>query len=150
MASDRHRILHINAAKIAHETIEDEVLIINTDSGCYLSLRGVAAALWAELGGAPSAAGLAAVAQRRWGGDPAAIAAAVDDYVAALMRDEVLVLGDPAPPDADAPAAAAGPAAPAEAFVAPVIERFTDMADLLTLDPIHDVDSAGWPHVARD
>jgi hypothetical protein len=30
-------------------------------------------------------------------------------------------------------------------FEAPVIEDYSDMQDLLMLDPIHEVDPAGWP-----
>jgi hypothetical protein len=30
----------------------------------------------------------------------------------------------------------------------PLIEKFTDMEDLLLLDPVHDVDARGWPHAA--
>ena len=31
------------------------------------------------------------------------------------------------------------------AFVPPALTIYEDMADLLLLDPIHDVDEAGWP-----
>lgn len=30
-------------------------------------------------------------------------------------------------------------------YAAPTIENYTDMQDLLMLDPIHEVDVAGWP-----
>jgi hypothetical protein len=30
-------------------------------------------------------------------------------------------------------------------FEAPVLNRYTDMQDLLLLDPIHEVDETGWP-----
>jgi len=30
-------------------------------------------------------------------------------------------------------------------FSAPVLNAYTDMEELLLLDPIHDVDQAGWP-----
>jgi hypothetical protein len=30
-------------------------------------------------------------------------------------------------------------------FTRPVLTKFTDMQDLLLLDPIHDVNSSGWP-----
>jgi hypothetical protein len=30
-------------------------------------------------------------------------------------------------------------------FTDPVIEIYTDLQDLLLLDPIHDVDDRGWP-----
>jgi hypothetical protein len=31
------------------------------------------------------------------------------------------------------------------AYVAPAFDRYTDMAELLLIDPVHDVDEAGWP-----
>ena len=34
-------------------------------------------------------------------------------------------------------------------FQPPVLQKFRDMQDLLLMDPIHDVDEAGWP-VAGD
>ncbi len=35
-------------------------------------------------------------------------------------------------------------------FTNPVLEKFTDMADLLLLDPIHEVDESGWPNKPPD
>ena len=34
---------------------------------------------------------------------------------------------------------------PQEGFVAPQLHKYTDMQELLLLDPIHDVDQEGWP-----
>jgi len=36
------------------------------------------------------------------------------------------------------------------AFEKPKLQKFTDMQDLLLLDPIHEVDEAGWPHTRND
>jgi len=33
-------------------------------------------------------------------------------------------------------------------FVKPILQKYTDMADLLLLDPIHEVGEQGWPHPA--
>ena len=35
-------------------------------------------------------------------------------------------------------------------FEAPILHKYTDMQDLLLLDPIHEVDEAGWPSVKPD
>ena len=32
-----------------------------------------------------------------------------------------------------------------DVFVAPVLNKYTDMQDLLLLDPIHETDAQGWP-----
>ena len=55
-----------------------------------------------------------------------------------------LVAEGEAAPDALPPA----PARPAvrRAFCEPRVETFSDLQDLFLVDPIHDVDEAGWPH----
>ena len=66
----------------------------------------------------------------------------VDAFVHSLVTDELIVAND---------APASGEAESAE-LVAPseysplTLERFTDLADLILLDPVHDVTEAGWPH----
>jgi len=49
----------------------------------------------------------------------------------------------------DRPPRAAAPTADRPPFVKPILQKYTDMADLLLLDPIHEVDAGqGWPHPA--
>ena len=33
-------------------------------------------------------------------------------------------------------------------FVAPSFTTFTDMQDIILLDPVHEVDTRGWPHAS--
>ncbi len=35
---------------------------------------------------------------------------------------------------------------PPQPWTPPTMTAYSDMADLFVLDPIHDVDEAGWPH----
>jgi hypothetical protein len=51
-----------------------------------------------------------------------------------------------APSNADAPI----PSAEQQPYTPPVLERYSDMQALLVLDPIHEVDEQGWPHVAGE
>lgn len=145
MAFEDGHSLRIDTTKVAHETIDGEVLIINTDSGVYYSLRGVAAELWAAIERAPSRHALVAEALRRYSGDPTAIADGVNAFAARLLEEQVLVLGGAPAHLAELPMISG-----TSVFSVPEIERFGDMADLLTLDPIHDVDEAGWPFAKQD
>lgn len=66
----------------------------------------------------------------------------IDTFLAELYAENLIV------PLPQAPSLQGTPATPVQklAFQTPVIEKFTDMADLLLLDPIHEVDeTAGWP-----
>ena len=37
-----------------------------------------------------------------------------------------------------------------QTFEPPVIQRYTDMQDLLLLDPIHEVEESGWPNMKSE
>jgi len=66
--------------------------------------------------------------------------------LADLLQEQLLVAADEqqlAAPPLERHGAGSRPP-----FQMPVVERYTDMADLLLLDPIHDVNAEGWPHPA--
>jgi len=128
--------LSVNIAKCTWETIDGETMVIDTNSGELFALRGLAASVWDSLvGGQATAQSLAAEAGRRYG------ARAHDDLAVLLgvLIDAQLLV----------PCALATEAEPAwpGVYEQPTLDRFDDIADILTLDPIHDVEpSAGWPY----
>ena len=71
--------------------------------------------------------------------DASVAAAAVQALVTALAAEDLV---QPTGEAAAQPAYSNGQRAP---FVAPVLQKHTDMQDLLLLDPIHEVDETGWP-----
>ncbi len=126
----------INSPSVIHETIDDEVVIINLDKGHYYSLDGCGARIWTGLiGGAPLpdvAAGFE--------GEADAIDAGVREVAAELEAEGLIVAADEGSP------AAPLPDGPALAFETVKLQRYSDMEELLLLDPIHEVDQQGWPH----
>lgn len=142
-ATDRYQV---NTAHVVHEVFEDEVLVVNLDNGDYFSLLGASARIWqCILAGASVGETLQAL-QAAYDGDASAMAAATLEFIAALSDEHLIVAaaGDPAAGAAALPAAG-GLRKP---FAAPKLEKFTDMQELLLLDPVHDVEDVGWP-VAR-
>jgi hypothetical protein len=128
----------LNAPKVIQESFDDEVVAIDFDKGHYFGMRGSAADIWRNLlaGHAPEAIE-AALAQQP-GGDPSGVVA----FVARLLETGLIrATGTTAPP-----------AQPllfvTKTFDVPVLEQHTDMAELLLLDPIHEVDATGWPKQA--
>lgn len=120
--------------QIIHETFEGgETVLIDLVSGCYFSVTGGGPALWARLVRGETCAEIVA-------GWPGADAEAVRGFAARCVQEKLLL------PDATLTAPA--PGAAGEPWAAPQMERFTDMQDLLLLDPIHEVDAAGWPRAA--
>lgn len=135
------------APQVIAEVIDEEAIIVNLDSGAYYSLRGAGAAIWEMAGQGWNADRIAAACAQRFEGESDQIQAAVARLLAELTAEGLLVAAGAAPDasplgNGEAPAAPAGRRQP---FGEPVLEKYTDMADLLLLDPIHEVGAQGWP-----
>jgi hypothetical protein len=137
--------LRWNVPKVTSELFDDEVVIVNFESGRYHSVRGAGVVIWNLLReGATRAGAVAACRARYTGGDQ------VDTEVLAFLDrlvDEHLAVANPSCPAAlvASPASGLGQVP----FEPPVLTTFSDMQDLLLLDPIHDVDDDGWPTTAK-
>lgn len=137
-------ILRTDLPHVMHETIEQEVVVVNLDNGTYYSVDGVGAQLWDWLGGSGSSEeALVAMAQTHFLGDSTAIADGVRAFVAQLREEQLVrVLTDEADQGAIAEPAGSAP----RPFAVPTLQKYTDMETLLLADPVHEVDEAGgWP-----
>jgi hypothetical protein len=151
----------VNAPAVISQTIDGEAVVIDLGSGCYYGLNPAASLIWDLLGAGLSAGEIAAAlagphlagspggpAASRPAGSPAASPAEVETAVRGLV-DELLREGLIRPrtggPAADAGTAAVSPVAGAPSLAKPVITKYSDMQDLLLLDPIHEVADSGWP-----
>lgn len=132
----------VRGPHVIHEAIDGEVVIINLETGNYYSLRGTGARVWEGIGADVPADAIAA--------DLAAAFDGVDappDLTAFLAELEAEGLIGPSAADGGGHGAMPGFSGARQAFAPPVLERFTDMQDLILLDPVHEVDEAhGWPH----
>jgi hypothetical protein len=131
---------------VVHETVDDETIIVNLETGTYYDLNPSGARVFrGVVEGATVDDVIAAVADQ-YGVDPRVIAPDVAALIDQL-RDEGLiapvVAGDPVPMAVEGIGDSAG-----EPYSAPVLGRYTDMQQLLLLDPIHEVDETGWPRRA--
>jgi hypothetical protein len=128
--------MHISA-----RPFDDEVVVANFATGIYYSLLGSAAQVWTGLTAGVAVPDIAAtLAAQATPADPEFIASTV--AFVDQLRQEGLIR-----PAAAGPADVWQPAAPPGGWLAPELERFTDMHDLLLLDPVHDTSEAGWPYV---
>lgn len=134
----------INTPIVAIQEIEGEAILINFDSGCYYSANASGALLLERIQHGDSPEAMAAQVAARWALPPEEASNAVAAFLG-QARDEGLVVPAEGAEAADPGSAAAIPTTAAPVFVAPRLEKFEDLQDLLMLDPIHDVDQAGWP-----
>ena len=100
----------------------------------------------AEIERGATKASVASALAHRFEATPAALDAAASSFLDALLAESLIV------PKAAASSPNGTPHAPGPVPAArtplspPRLEVFTDLQDLLLLDPIHDTDETGWPH----
>jgi Coenzyme PQQ synthesis protein D (PqqD) len=128
--------LVVNVSRFPHETIDGETILIDAETGHLLLLTGFAAVLWSHLVGGTSSEALACAVDARFGADAADI---TRSFIQELRAAEIIV------PTTDVGSAAAAPLPWPECFAAPVFERYDDIANIIAMDPIHDVGPTGWP-----
>ena len=117
------------------ETIDGEVVAIDLESGRYYSLEGPAARAWEAVQAGHDFDGIVAAVADAAGLGAAEAEADVGAFLAELEAEGLLAGGN-----------GSGPPAPGPGRVSLVLHRYTDMQDLIVLDPIHDVDETGWPN----
>jgi hypothetical protein len=69
----------------------------------------------------------------------------VADLISSLQGEQLIQSDSDAVHRANNPAESNSNSGEKIPFAQPVLNKFTDVEDLLMLDPIHDVDAAGWP-----
>jgi hypothetical protein len=132
--------------EIVHETVDGEVIAIDLGNGSYYSLAGSGPAIWDLLGDGATEAEIGTALAVQFEAGEGEIGAAVSALLPRLEQDGLVVREERTQNGySAAPAAAGGERA---RFEPPRLERYTDMKDYFLLDPIHEVDTAGWPRPA--
>lgn len=133
----------LNSPDVVQEDLEGEVIVVHLVSGSYYSLTKSGADVWKRLVAGQTAGAIVDQLAEITDGTPAVIGPAVDQFVADLVAEQLLVSA--AAGSAGLPMAAVATPAERIPFEAPRFEKFTDMQELLLVDPIHEVAEAGWP-----
>ena len=137
MENDTH--FRINEAQVTHEIFDGEVLAVNLDTGTYYSMPGLGGLVWTWVVEGVKLRDVARLLLITCTDVPESMAKELETFVSKLETHGLIL------PSADEPSQA--PAAPTDKrpFEPLHLEIYTDMQDLLLLDPIHDVEEAGWP-----
>lgn len=140
------------AGHVLHDAIDGEVIVIDLTTGTYYSLRDTAAYVWSLIHTAPgvSVSELEQALRQRYQANGSDIRAEVTDFIGRLDEEGLITRAAQEESSPDVLSTDEGGERTAQAFVAPVLEKFTDMQDLVLIDPVHDVSAAGWPHTRAD
>ncbi len=142
--------VRVNAPQVIHESIDGEVIVIDLGTGNYYSLKGSGAEIWDALdrSGAATQDDLVDALGDRFEAAREELAAGVASLAAELLAEGLIVEADASAQTGAPPSDTSGEAK--GAFETPRLEKFTDMQDLVLLDPVHEVDATGWPQKRPD
>jgi len=132
----------VNTPDVVHENIDGEVVIVNLATGTYYSTSDSGLDIWNGLDRGLSVSQIAEAMSCVYAGDPEHIRKGVEIMVEHLTEKGLVVpLEDSLMSEAtDWISVAVG-----TPFRQPDLQSYTDMEDLLMLDPIHEVADTDWP-----
>lgn len=141
-----NKCFQINAPQVVCETIDGEVVIVHLEKGYYYSLMKSGADVWDGIKNYSNRSAIIHHLTQIYEGSEENIAAAVDEFLDELLKEELIVAVNNLTLGSSPSIEGAG-SSDRPQFERPMLEKFTDMEDLLLLDPIHEVDvDAGWPN----
>jgi hypothetical protein len=143
------RVYCIETPEVVSDIIDGEAIMLHRIYGDYFSTDGVGGLIWQWIGDGRSRGQILNMLNARFSASPAEIATAVDSFLAELVAHKLvreIVAGDES-----ATQTLSEPQANAEAeFVRPTLHVYSDIRNMVLLDPIHDVDeNIGWPMPKR-
>jgi len=142
MSSDS-RFLAINASRANHDTVDGETLVLDPTTGVLTMIGGIGALVWERLVVGVERHALLEELDHAYG-EVATVDAA--QFLDELVASELVVETDSVASSTTTVAASWPPE-----YKPPSIERYDEIADIMTMDPIHEVDpSLGWPNAASD
>jgi hypothetical protein len=137
----------VKTSRIIHETFDDEVVIVDLDSGSYYSLNATAADLWSFIERGSTLSEMTEHLARQYSGEPHAIQEGILQFLQELQNENLVAT---VAEESALPASAITvPSDTLPPFTPPLLSKYTDMQELLLIDVIHDVDETGWPNTPQ-
>ena len=145
----------INSPKVIHETIDGETVIVNLDSGNYYSLDAIGAEIWEYIVRNVSIPSIIEIIASGYTGEQEEIQKTVHQFIDEMQRENLIAVNESQEfldvSEADvSPEKGANQSKEYGVFIPPMLNKYSDMQDLLLLDPIHEVDDTGWPNIKTE
>ena len=143
-ANDRSntQCFECNAPDVVFENFGDEMILLNLQSGRYFSLSPTGTYYWECISqGVPDAEAVARMAAAY---PDASVALDLEALLGDFIAESLVRRSQNARAISDVTITAQLPAE----YVRPEMARYTDLQEMLLLDPVHDVGEAGWPEPA--
>ena len=131
----------INEPNISSEEIDGEVIIVNLINGNYYSAQGMGAYIWGKICHGESLQDIQSSLCQRFRENESTIHDQLSAFFDKLESEELIVRAS----DSNETSSTLIDAAMPKQYAEPELNCYSDMKDLLLLDPIHDVEDEGWP-----
>jgi hypothetical protein len=128
---------------MTHERLDDQVMMINLETGAYFALERPAADCWTALSDGADFDTIVTEIVTHFDVPLDQAEADLDVFIASLIDESIVRWTS----DAPAPRPHVVPNGDRLEYRPPQIEKHDDLEELLLLDPIHDVSPEGWPAV---
>ena len=138
----------INKPYVVHETIEGETIVMNLKNGFYYSFDGIGPAVWELILNGFESEEIVDFISDIYSTSNLGFREETISFIEELKSHEIVFEKGEAGTDANLtnPDDLKQLKVFSEITVKkPLFYRYTDMRDVLLLDPIHDVDEKGWP-----
>jgi hypothetical protein len=130
-----------NDGNFAFESFDEEIVVLDLVNGVYYAFGGAAVVAWPYITAQHSEPAIASALAAKYGVSADTVGAALSEFVERLVGEKILLTAPASVADVDWSRLGSLPEYQGFSF-----ERHADLEDLLTLDPIHDVDpEKGWP-----
>jgi hypothetical protein len=131
--------------KIVSEVIDGEAVLINLDLGNYYSLDKIGTEVWQLMSDGYSDKAIAQALTLRYTASADEVFMSLQRFIAQLLDEGIITRFESTASGLSTVPQESGVRMP---FTPPTIMKYTDMQDLLLIDPIHEVDDTGWPNIA--
>jgi len=137
-------VFEVNEPMVISETIDGETVIINLIKGSYYHLKHSGAAIWSGIQQSARMADIARMIRIIFEAGEANVEIEIGGLIDRLVEEELVrPAAQAVPSGAAVPQVGLTPVP----FSPPTLQKFTNLETMLLLDPVHDVDDEGWPHL---
>ena len=126
---------------IISDVFGEEVVLVNLESGVYYSLKYSAAQIWIRLINQYSPTEIFTDLIQIYQVDENDLMSDINLFFTQLLEDKIIKIAS----ETEKKSIEFNSKGILVNYTSPVVEAFSDMQEILLLDPVHDVDKAGWP-----
>jgi hypothetical protein len=141
-------LYRVRDKNVVSEIIDEEAIIMDLAVGTYFSSDGAGAVIWDGIVRGFEAAQIKQRVRQAFSADPAELNVDFQNFVASLLSNRLVDVAH------EAACSSVDWSMPLPAdrrdYESPVLNRYDDLQSLALLDPIHDVEVAGWPNQKTD